>query len=161
MAGMPLPKFGYESGVERLQIAALPYRVHGGKVQILLISSRETKRWVLPKGWPMKGRTMHGSAAREAREEAGIAGDIEKTPFGSYRYYKRRKDGAVQLVRVSVYPLRVERQHKTWVEKGQRVLAWFSPAEAAENVHESELSDLILRFEAVESGWIEAARPQV
>jgi 8-oxo-dGTP pyrophosphatase MutT (NUDIX family) len=73
------------------QVAALPLKLgDDGVARVLLLTSRETRRWVIPKGWPMKGRKAHEAAAHEALEEAGVAGHAEKTPIGRYYYFKRR-----------------------------------------------------------------------
>lgn len=134
------------SGVEpRLQYAALPWRV-SRRLEIMLVSSRETRRWVIPKGWPMKGRKPHATAAIEALQEAGLLGKIEKAALGAFHYHKRLKDGATLLCCVDVFPLRVVRQRKTWPEKSQRVTKWFPLIEAAQLVHEPELATLIEKF---------------
>ena len=137
----------------RHQVAALPWRVPGpgdGGLEILLVSSRETRRWVIPKGWPMKGKLDHQAAAQEAYEEAGLDGRIVDTPVGDYPYLKRLKSGAARPVTVDVYPMEVTGEHATWPEKGQRTLRWMSPVEAALAVQEPELRDLIARFAQVE-----------
>jgi len=128
--------------VPRTQYAALPWRLSKG-IEILLVTSRDTRRWVIPKGWPMKGRKPHATAALEALQEAGLLGKIEKKKLGSYHYRKRLKNGAVFLCRVDVFPMRVIRQRKNWPEKNQRVTQWVTPAEAAQLVHEEELSELM------------------
>jgi len=128
-----------------LQYAALPYRVGDG-LEILLITSRETGRWVLPKGWPMKGKAAHAAAAREALEEAGVRGKVGKSAVGRYTYGKRLSNGAVLTCTVEVYPLAVERQMSRWREQGQRTLSWFSPQDAANLVDEAELASLIEAF---------------
>jgi 8-oxo-dGTP pyrophosphatase MutT (NUDIX family) len=131
----------------RLQYACLPYRVKAGnQVEFMLVTSRETKRWVIPKGWPMKGKKPHAGAAREALEEAGLVGQVGREPIGSYDYQKRLKGGAAVPCRVEVFPLAVKSQRKSWPEKGQRTLRWFSTEEAAEAVDEPELRDLIRQF---------------
>jgi 8-oxo-dGTP pyrophosphatase MutT (NUDIX family) len=127
------------------QCAALPYRVGDG-LEILLITSRGAGRWVLPKGWPMKGKTAHGAAAREALEEAGVKGEVGRIAIGCYTYGKRLSNGARLACTVEVYPLAVERQLKRWPEQGQRTLGWFSATEAAERVEEAELTALIRSF---------------
>lgn len=129
-----------------LQYAALPYRLVDDAVEVLLLTSRETQRWVIPKGWPMKGKKPHAAAAQEALEEAGLVGKVGKTPVGSYRYIKRLKNGAPLLCNVDVFPLLFVRQRKHWREQGQRTAHWFPVEEAAEQVHEPELQDLIARF---------------
>ncbi|QUD88601.1 NUDIX hydrolase [Phenylobacterium montanum] len=128
-----------------LQYAALPFRRDSG-VSILLVTSRETGRWVLPKGWPMKGRKPCDAAAQEALEEAGIVGRIESQAIGFYRYDKRLPDGSDRRCVVHVYPLEVEGQRKRWREQGQRTVRWFPVEEAAAAVKEPELQDLIAVF---------------
>jgi 8-oxo-dGTP pyrophosphatase MutT (NUDIX family) len=129
------------------QYAALPYR-HAGDLRILLVTSRETGRWVLPKGWPMKGKKPQAAAAREALEEAGVTGQIGKRPVGAYPYSKRLAGGEFVDCIVEVFPLEVERQLKRWPEQGERVTQWFTPLEAAEAVNEPELARLIAVFAA-------------
>jgi 8-oxo-dGTP pyrophosphatase MutT (NUDIX family) len=141
-----------------IQYAALPYRLRAdGAVEILLVTSRETERWVIPKGWPMKGRQPHVSAAREALEEAGLVGRTDKEPIGSYRYNKRLKDGAEVPCTVEVFPMEVRLQKKKWPEKGQRTLRWFPPEEAAEAVDEAGLSQAIRNLRARTSREVLAA----
>jgi 8-oxo-dGTP pyrophosphatase MutT (NUDIX family) len=133
----------------RTQYAALPWQVtEGGDVVILLATSRDTRRWVIPKGWPMKGRKPHIVAAIEAMQEAGLLGRIEKTKLGEFNYQKRLKGDATVHCLVEVFPLRVERQRKNWLEKGQRAIHWFPYETAAEQVDEPELRDIILAFGA-------------
>lgn len=135
----------------RVQYAALPFRrLHG--LEVLLVSSRETRRWVLPKGWPIKGLKPHASAAREAFEEAGVEGKVSKTPIGRYRYDKRLADGSTVPCEVEVYPLEVVRQKAAWPEKGQRATRWFTPREAATAVVEPGLADLFRAFSPVAAG---------
>lgn len=133
----------------RTQFAALPFRA-GPEPEILLVSSRETKRWVIPKGWPMKGRKPHAAAAQEALEEAGLLGKIEKKALGSYHYVKNMRNGAAILCRVDVFPLQVDRQRKSWPERDQRMTRWFTREQAAEAVREPELADIIRAFTTVE-----------
>src|SRR5215208_6047832 len=122
----------------RIQYAALPYRqCADGTLEIMLVTSRETRRWVIPKGWPVKARKPHASAAREALEEAGLVGEVGTQPIGSYRYDKRLKSGTVVPCRVDVFPLEVRSQRKRWLEKGQRETRWFSLQEAAQAVNEA------------------------
>ncbi len=128
-----------------LQYAALPYRLDDG-LEVLLITSRETGRWVLPKGWPMKGKKAHEAAAREAFEEAGVRGKVGKSAVGRYNYGKRLSDGCVVGCVVEVYPLAVGRQMSSWPEQDQRTLGWYSPDDAAQLVEEPELADLITAF---------------
>jgi ADP-ribose pyrophosphatase YjhB (NUDIX family) len=131
----------------RSQFAALPWRRAGdGGIQVLLITSRETRPWVIPKGWPIKGMSSAKSAAREAFEEAGVVGKIAKAPIGSFAYDKRLRNGRLQHVRVAVFALQVEREREAYLEKGQREKLWLPAAEAAERVEEPELAALIRAF---------------
>jgi len=129
------------------QYGVLPYRVDaGGKLEILLITSRERRRWVVPKGNPIPFMLNYESAAREAYEEAGVEGRIATDPIGSYRYEKRRRVGGTAPAIVNLYPLLVSREADDWPERGQRERRWFSAAEAAASVEEPELSVIILSF---------------
>lgn len=114
-----------------------------GRLMLLLITSRETRRWVLPKGWAERGVAPHEQAAREAFEEAGLEGEVGLTRLGSYRYDKRRRGGRSIAVRVDVFPMDVERRHEDWPEKGQREAIWVTPEEAATLVEESGLAAIL------------------
>jgi 8-oxo-dGTP pyrophosphatase MutT (NUDIX family) len=128
------------------QVAALPYRMSSGALEVLLITSRDSGRWLIPKGWEMKNRKPSQAAEVEAFEEAGVRGAVAKQPIGQYSYAKTLKDGAIVQCRVDVFPLAVKRQAKKWKEKGQRRLEWMTPAEAATRVAEPELARLIADF---------------
>jgi 8-oxo-dGTP pyrophosphatase MutT (NUDIX family) len=135
------------AGRTRLQLAALPWRRGAtGVLKVLLVTSRETQRWVIPKGWPMKGKTHEAAAALEAFEEAGVIGSIDEAPLGSYRYDKRLKSGRLQPVKVAVYPLQVRSVAQMYHELGERRRAWFAPPAAAERVAEPELAQLLRGF---------------
>lgn len=135
------------------QYGVLPYRVDGeGGLEILLITSKERRRWVIPKGNPIPFFLNYESAAREAFEEAGIEGGIGTAPIGTFRYDKRRRSGASAAAIVTVYPLLVTREAASWPEKGERELRWFSPEEAAEAVEEPELKVIIMSFSAGKEG---------
>jgi 8-oxo-dGTP pyrophosphatase MutT (NUDIX family) len=130
------------------QVAALPVRIDtGGRPWILLVTSRETKRWVIPKGWTMKGRKPWEAAATEALEEAGVVGRPLKKPIGSYVYFKRQS-AHFDICRVEVYVLTFAKQLKAWREVDQRETKWFPLAEAAELVEEPGLVALIRKLEA-------------
>jgi 8-oxo-dGTP pyrophosphatase MutT (NUDIX family) len=132
---------------KRVQYAALPYRrTADSHTEVMLITSRETGRWVIPKGWPNEQQPPCACAAREAREEAGIVGEVGTEPIGSYSYQKRLKSGVVVTCEVHVFPLRVERQQKSWREKGQRQAQWFLPKTAAEVVQERRLRTMLRSF---------------
>ena len=128
------------------QIAALPWRRRGDAVEILMITSRETKRWVIAKGNLMMDLSDSLAAAQEAYEEAGVQGDIGFKPFGQYPYNKRMKDGRLVPCMVDVYGLEVLIQLGSWPEAEQRERQWMSAADAAASVHEPELADLIRSF---------------
>lgn len=136
------------------QIAALPYRTEGNAldapVLVLLVTSRETKRWVLPKGNLISGLSSHASAAHEAKEEAGVQGLACPTPLGAYRYRKTKKSGASLMVDVEVFPILVTQEMDEWEEQGERERRWFSLIEAAEAVDEPDLQALIRLFRASE-----------
>ena len=134
-----------------IQYAALPYRFEGRQVRVLLITSRETHRWVIPKGWPMNGLKPHDAAAVEAAEEAGLIGAVETTPLGSYRYMKGLKSGATVAVQVIVFPFMVAAQVESWKEQDQRSLQWFGYRAAASRVGEPSLRRLIREFGAARS----------
>ena len=131
-----------------IQYAALPYRVEAGQVRILLITSRESRRWVIPKGWPMNSLKPHEAAAVEAAEEAGVIGQVETQPVGSYDYLKKLKRGEAIAVQVIVFPLRVGTQVEAWKEQGQRALQWLPYRRAAGRVSEPGLRRLIHDFGA-------------
>ena len=131
-----------------VQYAALPYRIEAGQVRILLITSRGTQRWVIPKGWPMNGLKPNEAAAVEAMEEAGAVGEIEAAPIGSYRYLKALKADEEIAVQVIVFPLRVDHIAGDWKEQGQRRSQWFRHQRAAALVAEPALRRLIQDFGA-------------
>jgi len=133
------------------QVAALCYRT-SPRLEILLVTSRETRRWVTPKGWPMKNRLDHEAAAREAFEEAGVEGVVAPAPFGVFGYDKTLKSGGVRPVLAALYPLRVEVEHARWPEKSQRARRWYTVAKAASMVQEDDLAALIRAFGAEYAG---------
>ena len=129
-------------GKQIVQVAALPFRRgEDGGTEFLLLTSRQTQRFVLPKGWPMKGKSEAEAAAQEAEEEAGISGTHAKRPIGRYRYWKRLSAAFVPIT-VAVYPLLVEKQRRSWKEMRARSRAWLSPSQAALLVDEPGLIDL-------------------
>jgi 8-oxo-dGTP pyrophosphatase MutT (NUDIX family) len=130
------------------QYAALPYRETANGLELLLITTRRTRRWIVPKGWPMDGRAPHDAAAREALEEAGVCGEIGDKPIGSYRYFKERKTGELVPCKVDVFALKVKQQRKNWAEKDARELRWCSLNEALTCVGEPGLRQIIRRFAA-------------
>lgn len=130
-----------------LQFGALPWRLtEGGIRQVMLVTSRETRRWIIPKGWPMKRLKPAEVARQEAFEEAGLIGQIAgKRSIGSFHYEKRLPKQTI-LCEVQVFLFRVERQLDDWPEKSQRETRWFDAREAAELVDEGGLAEIIDRF---------------
>lgn len=133
---------------ESRQVAALPWRVIDGERQVMMITSRETRRWVIPKGGRMAGKTDPEAAAVEAMEEAGLQGDIAQTSIGAFHYLKRLKNGEDRLCVVAVYPLKVLIQLGAWPEAAERDRRWMAVEEAAASVHETNLAELIRAFGA-------------
>lgn len=129
-----------------MQVAALPWREKAGKIEILLVTSRDTGRWVLPKGWPEQGEQLCQAATREAAEEAGIDGAVSPLEAGRYYYGKRQSSGMELRCEVRVFPLEVRSVADKWPEKEQRRRIWLSPSEAAARVHEPDLGRLIIHF---------------
>ncbi|BBE72371.1 NUDIX hydrolase [Oharaeibacter diazotrophicus] len=125
------------------QVGALVYR-SGAETgpEILLMSSRETGRAVIPKGWPMRGKSDAKAAAVEAWEEAGVRGRVGRRPVGTYRYWKRLDDH-FRLLRVDVFPLRAAGADTDFPERGERRFAWLPQGEAALVVDDPELGALI------------------
>ena len=129
------------------QVAALPYIFIKDDPLVCLITTRETKRLVIPKGWPKLGVPSYEMASIEAKEEAGLIGIIDKKTIGTYNYKKRLHIFAKVTCEVEVYPLKVEQQLIDFPEKNQRNLHWLTINEAAENVQEAEFSELLLSLE--------------
>ncbi len=128
----------------RLQVAALCYRLSAGKKEVLMITSRDSGRWIIPKGWPMAGKTCAEAALQEAWEEAGVSdAQIEADPVGSYNYYKRRDNGTEEPVTTLIYAAEVHQLADHYPEVGQRKRQWVSPSMASTLVDEPELRDLL------------------
>ena len=128
----------------RVQYAALPYRRNNRSgVEVLLVTSQTTKRWIIPKGWPLDGQAPHVTAAHEALEEAGLIGTTSEQAIGSYSYGKRLKTGTVIECEVHVFPMQVTGQARNWPEKSKREVQWFSLSEAAAAIDNPVLRRLI------------------
>lgn len=129
------------------QFGVLAWRRAGPDgVELLLITSRETRRWVPPRGNAIPGLRPYESAAQEAFEEAGVRGAIQREAIGTYRYDKRARDGRVTPALVHLYPLLVTEEAGTWPEQNQRERRWFAPDAAAAAVDEADLAALIRDF---------------
>lgn len=132
---------------ERVQFAALCYDVDGPGKKILLITSRGTGRWILPKGWPIDGLESPASALQEAWEEAGVRrGEASPVPLGSYHYDKGLPGDWNVPVKTTVYPVRVLELAEDYPEADERRRKWVAPAEAADMVDEPELKELLAAF---------------
>ena len=118
-----------------------------GTLLVLLVTTLQTHRWIIPKGWPWPGQQDCTAAAEEAREEAGVLGEPKADSIGSYTYEKNRASGQVP-VRVAVYLLEVREELDTWPECKRRQRAWFTPGKAAAIVQEPELRALLLQLQA-------------
>lgn len=132
-----------------MQCGALCYRFKkkSAAPEMLLITSRDTGRWVIPKGWPMEGKLCHEAAAREAYEEAGVKGKASDVRIGFYIYDKGLNNGLTVECMVQVYPVVVLDMLKNFPEKGSRKLEWVGFEEGAARVAEPMLSSLILSYE--------------
>jgi 8-oxo-dGTP pyrophosphatase MutT (NUDIX family) len=136
------------------QAGAIAYRILDGKVQVLLMTSRETGRWIIPKGNIKPGATPAKAAEKEAYEEAGVKGIItSSTPLGFYTYFKILGSGEARPATVEVYLLRVKQQLKKWPEKGERKLSWVSIKKAARLVQEPGVIPLLLRLNELEGNF--------
>jgi 8-oxo-dGTP pyrophosphatase MutT (NUDIX family) len=129
------------------QVAALPVRRGpDGALLVMLVTTLQTQRWIIPKGWPWPDQHDYLAAAAEAREEAGVLGEARAASIGSYTYQKRRQSGSLP-VRVTVYLLEVQEELETWPECQRRQRAWFTLSDAAAAVREPELRDLLLQVQ--------------
>jgi 8-oxo-dGTP pyrophosphatase MutT (NUDIX family) len=126
------------------QVAALCWR-KAPHLEILLVTSLRTRRWILPKGWVAPDLGLAGSAAREALEEAGVTGRVAETPLGHYHYLKE-KGGVGTPCRVHVFALEARGQRRHWPEKSRRDHAWLRPGEAAARIAEPGLRRIVTAF---------------
>jgi 8-oxo-dGTP pyrophosphatase MutT (NUDIX family) len=137
------------------QAGAIAYRVHGGRLEVLLMTSRDSGRWIIPKGNIALGATPAMAAAREAYEEAGVRGRIDSPiPLGFYNYFKKLASGEARPAAVEVYLLRTEARLKKWPEKGERKLSWMSPARAAVLIEEPGAVPLLRRLMEFEADLV-------
>jgi 8-oxo-dGTP pyrophosphatase MutT (NUDIX family) len=132
----------------RVQYGALPYRfTPDAALEILLVTTRQSKQWIIPKGWPIKGLRPAKSAAREAFEEAGVRGRVGGKSIGFFAYNKTLDGDGIQVsCEVRVFPLLVRRQSETWPEIEQRVVQWVAPNKALALVKDPGLKELIAAF---------------
>ena len=129
-----------------IQIGALPYRETREGLAVLLVTSRQTGRWVVPKGNLMVGKAAHEAAAIEAEEEAGVRGLISPISIGTFHYCKLLASGETIDAEVELFPMLVQKEKAKWNEMHQRQRCWFAVGQAATSVDEVELGELIHRF---------------
>ena len=128
------------------QSGVIPYRLNtqkiaGKKLEVLLITSRKRKRWVIPKGIIESSMTPQGSAAKEAFEEAGVMGCVSDTSIGGYTYTKWGGTCSVE-----VFPFEVTKILTEWPESDIRDRQWMSVEEAASRVREDLLRDILRKL---------------
>jgi 8-oxo-dGTP pyrophosphatase MutT (NUDIX family) len=129
------------------QAGVIAYRILDGKVQVLLMTSRDTGRWIIPKGNIDAGATPAKAAEKEAYEEAGVKGTITSLlPLGIYTYFKKLESGEARAATVEVYLLRVKERLKKWPKKGERKLSWVSTKVAVRLIEEPGVVPLLLRL---------------
>jgi 8-oxo-dGTP pyrophosphatase MutT (NUDIX family) len=131
----------------RSQFASLCYRVKQNRTEILLITSRRSGRWIVPKGWPEIGMTPAEAAMKEAWEEAGVVGRTQDRCLGLFSYTKIVEDGTDLPCVVMVYPVRVKSLARDYPEAGERRREWFSAKRAAQKVEEPELARILRDFD--------------
>lgn len=145
---LELPRRREATGLP-LQVAALPYRrAADGSIEILLVTSKGGGRWIVPKGWPMRGKTLAASAAQEAYEEAGVRGTMGKVEIGRFMHAKDRALLPPLACSVAVFPLEVAKELPVWPERDERERRWFPLAGGAEAVQSPQLAKLISGFSA-------------
>ncbi len=143
----PLPSADSQAAnPPRKQVGALAWRFDHGVLKVLLVTSRDTGRFVIPKGWPIKKLSDAKAAAREAYEEAGVGGKTSSMPIGSYEYNKIFGPGFALPCKVMVYSMQVAKVLPKWPEKSERKRHWMTLSDAASSVDEAELRDLIEEF---------------
>ncbi len=136
------------TGAFRQQYAALCFRYAGSgeEIEILVVTSRVSARWIIPRGWPMKRKKPHQAAAIEAWEEAGVRGRVKKEAVGRYTYLKMLDNGDVVPCVVDVFQIEVTGEEASFKERGERLVEWVRPDEAARRVREIELKSLLVDF---------------
>ena len=128
-----------------VQTGALPWRMGRGKrAEVLLVTGRRSGRWMIPKGWPIRGKSLAKSAALEAFEEAGVKGTVDSRPLGNFRHTKQHLTFGLLDVSIVVHPLAVESELPKWPEDDQRERKWFTIKKAAQAVASSDLKRIIL-----------------
>ncbi|MGB0683773.1 MAG: NUDIX hydrolase [Magnetovibrionaceae bacterium] len=127
------------------QAACIAFRFEDGEPECLLITSRDTGRWVLPKGSIEEDESARDCAKREAYEEAGVRGKLSSTKVGCYTYRKTERKGGGHCM-VKVFAMEVSELSKSWPEKADRKRKWMTFEEASDSVAEPDLQDLLEKF---------------
>ena len=137
----------------RTQIAALCYRRKKGKLQFLLVTTRTSRRWIVPKGWPMAGLSAQQVAATEAWEEAGVRGIVHERPVGVFSYTKEYDNTPDLPCAAIVYGVKVEQVEKDFPEREERERRWVSRKKALAMVELPELVPLMRAFDPASVDW--------
>lgn len=149
-AQTPLRIGGASKRETRTQFGALCFRRTKAKkagIEVLMVSSRDTGRWIIPKGWPVDGETPAAAAAMEAWEEAGVRGRVFDACIGHYSYQKWIDEEMSLPCIVAVFAVEVQRLDDAYPESAERKRKWLTPKKAAQKVEEEELRHLILSFD--------------
>lgn len=129
------------------QSGVIPYRVRNGKIEVLLVTSAHRKHWIIPKGWVEPFMSSAASAAKEAREEAGVLGSVITPAIGKYENHKLGVACPVEI-----FPMQVETVLENWAESSIRERKWYSIAEAIKRVKKTQLKQMLRTLqESVES----------
>lgn len=136
------------SGIRRQYGAIAWRRSRSRELKILLITTRERGRWIVPKGWPIEGETPAKVAALEAFEEGGVFGDVRSEPIGAYDYLKILRDGSTALCRVVLFGIEVRGTLANWPEQSERKRSWFTVSEAGRTVSDYQLAQVLKSLEA-------------
>jgi 8-oxo-dGTP pyrophosphatase MutT (NUDIX family) len=147
----------------RVQYGILPYRrTKPNSLEVLLITTRQSRRWIIPKGWPIKGLKPVKSAAREAYEEAGVRGTVGAKSIGTFVYEKCIEETLGTFpCEVRVFTMRVQRQFDTWPEANERETRWFESSEALSALQDDGLRELIAAFLKREIDYKSSGRPKL
>lgn len=139
---------GLAGPIPAVQVGALCWRrTRRGELRVLLITSRDTGRWLIPKGWPMRRRTEAEAAAREAYEEAGVRGEVSPRSLGFFFYLKGLGNGRFAPCICRVFPLEVREMLRKYPEIGQRRIKWLPRDKAARRLMEPELVAMVREFD--------------
>jgi 8-oxo-dGTP pyrophosphatase MutT (NUDIX family) len=123
-----------------VRYAALPIRKSRSGTEVLLVTTRKRRHWIVPKGRREKQCEAHITAANEALEEAGVVGKIQKQPLVTFSQRRKRRK---RKVIVKVFRLSVRKQLKQWRERGERRLRWLTPKQAANKIRYKPLKAVL------------------